>query len=54
MTLQWYVLRSKPNKEMILWREVTARGFDCFYPQLHVGQVNLELPENYVRRQKPR
>jgi transcription antitermination factor NusG len=40
MTLQWYVLRSKPNKEMILWREVTARGFDCFYPQLHVRPVN--------------
>ena len=36
MSLQWYVLRSKPNKEMALWREVAARGHDCFYPQLHV------------------
>jgi transcriptional antiterminator RfaH len=40
MSLQWYVLRSKPNKELILWRELLARGFDCFYPQLHVQPVN--------------
>lgn len=40
MSLQWYVLRSKPNKELILWRELLARGFDCFYPQLHVRPVN--------------
>jgi transcription antitermination factor NusG len=37
---QWYVLRSKPNKELILWRELMARGFECFYPQLHVRPVN--------------
>ena len=40
MDLQWYVLRSKPHKELILWRELTARGFECFYPQLHVRPVN--------------
>ena len=40
MGLQWYVLRSKPNKELTLWRELTARGLDCFYPQLHVRPVN--------------
>ena len=40
MSLQWYVLRSKPNKEMTLWRELTAGGFECFYPQLHVHPVN--------------
>ena len=40
MTVQWHVLRSKPNKEMTLWRELTARGFDCFYPQLQVRPVN--------------
>jgi transcriptional antiterminator RfaH len=40
MTVQWYVLCSKPNKEMALWREVTARGFECYYPQLHVRPVN--------------
>lgn len=40
MNLQWYVLRSKPNKEMILWRELTVRGFECFYPHLRVKPVN--------------
>jgi transcriptional antiterminator RfaH len=40
MNLQWYVLRSQPNKEMTLWRELTARGFESFYPQLHVRPVN--------------
>jgi hypothetical protein len=28
--LQWYVLRSKPNKELILWRALVARGVECF------------------------
>jgi len=40
MNLQWYVLQSKPNKEMTLWRELIARGFECFYPRLHVCPVN--------------
>jgi transcriptional antiterminator RfaH len=40
MNLQWYVLRSKPNKEMTLWRELNVRGFDCFYPQLLVKPAN--------------
>jgi transcriptional antiterminator RfaH len=40
MSSQWYVLRSKPNKELILWRELIARGFESFYPQLHVRPVN--------------
>lgn len=38
--LQWYVLRSKPNKEMTLTRELTAYGFECFYPHLRVKPVN--------------
>ena len=40
MGLQWYVLRSKPNKELALWRELTARGLESFYPQLRVQPVN--------------
>jgi transcriptional antiterminator RfaH len=40
MSPQWYVLRSKPNKETALWRELTARGLECFYPQLRVRPVN--------------
>lgn len=40
MNLFWYVLRSKTNKELALWRELTTRGFDSYYPQLHVKPVN--------------
>jgi transcription antitermination factor NusG len=40
MTLQWYVLRSKPHKETTLWQELAARGYECFYPQLRVNPVN--------------
>ncbi len=40
MSLQWFVLRSKPNKEMALWRELSARGLESFYPQLYVRPVN--------------
>jgi transcription antitermination factor NusG len=40
MTTQWYVLRSKPNKELILWRELSARGLETFFPRLHVRPAN--------------
>jgi transcriptional antiterminator RfaH len=40
MSLQWYVLRSKPNKELVLWRELLARGLECFYPHLRVQPAN--------------
>lgn len=40
MNTHWHVLCSKPNKEMVLWRELMARSFDCFYPSLHVRPVN--------------
>jgi transcriptional antiterminator RfaH len=44
MSMPWYVMRSKPNKEMALWRELTARGTECFYPRLHVRPVD---PRNH-------
>ena len=40
MSLQWYALRSKPNKEGPLWREVHAQGFEVFYPEIRVQPVN--------------
>jgi len=40
MTLRWYALRSKPNKEEALWREAAARGCDVFYPQIRVQPKN--------------
>jgi transcription antitermination factor NusG len=36
----WYVMRSKPNKEMFLQRELDMRGLECYYPQLHIHPVN--------------
>ncbi len=38
--MRWYVLRSKPNKEEALWKEVCVRGFEVFYPCLQVKPVN--------------
>ncbi len=40
MSEQWYALRSKPNKEEALWRELLARSYTVFYPQIHVQPVN--------------
>jgi transcription antitermination factor NusG len=38
--MRWYVLRSKPNREEALWLEVSARGFETFYPHIRVQPVN--------------
>ncbi len=38
--MHWYVLRSKPNKEAALCKEVLARGLQSFYPCLYVKPVN--------------
>jgi transcription antitermination factor NusG len=40
MSLQWFALRSKPNKEGPLGRDVNAQGFEVFYPQIRVQPVN--------------
>ncbi len=40
MTVQWYALRSKPNREEALWREAGARGFDVYYPVQRAHPVN--------------
>lgn len=36
----WYALRSKPQKEDIVSKQVRARGFEVFYPRLRVNPVN--------------
>ncbi|MGQ9502983.1 MAG: transcription termination/antitermination protein NusG [Anaerolineae bacterium] len=38
--MNWYVLHSKPHMEEVLWRQVQSRGFDSYYPCLHVRPVN--------------
>jgi transcriptional antiterminator RfaH len=40
MAAQWYVLRSKPRKEEIVWRQAQARGIEVFFPRLRVNPVN--------------
>ena len=40
MTLQWYALRSKPNREDGLSRQAAARGFQIYYPRIRVQPVN--------------
>jgi transcription antitermination factor NusG len=40
MALHWYALRSKSRKEDIVWRQVSDRGFEVFYPRLRVNPVN--------------
>jgi len=38
--MHWYTMRSKPNKEMALSHELSARQVEVFYPQLRVKPVN--------------
>lgn len=40
MTILWYVVRSKPNKEDFLARQFEAYGIKVFYPRLRVSPVN--------------
>jgi transcriptional antiterminator RfaH len=37
---QWYAIRSKANKEGPLYRELLARDYQVFFPQLQVNPVN--------------
>jgi transcription antitermination factor NusG len=36
----WYALQSKPNKEEVVWQQVTAQGYESFYPRLPIRPVN--------------
>ena len=40
MSQQWYVMRSKPNKESFLWDQLNLQGIECYYPRLRVKPVN--------------
>lgn len=40
MSVNWYVLRSKPNKEFLLWDQLLIRKVETFYPRLNVKPVN--------------
>ena len=36
----WYALRTKPNKEDFVWRQIDAKGIEVFYPRLNVRPIN--------------
>src|SRR5512136_2530355 len=40
MSKQWYALRSKPNKEPMVYRQARAEGIEVFYPAVRVNPVN--------------
>jgi transcription elongation factor/antiterminator RfaH len=40
MSVFWYAMRSKPNKEEFLAGQLQAHGLEVFYPSLHVKPVN--------------
>jgi transcriptional antiterminator RfaH len=40
MNMLWYVMRSKPNKESLLWEQLSIQNIECYYPRLRVQPVN--------------
>jgi transcription antitermination factor NusG len=40
MSFHWYVLRSKPHKEALVWQQVLSHGLETYYPRLKVRPVN--------------
>jgi len=40
MPTNWYVLHSKPNKEKLLWEQLSIREVETFYPQIRVQPAN--------------
>src|SRR5258706_5735030 len=36
----WHVIRSKPNKDVLLFKQLQAHGFETYFPQLNVKPVN--------------
>lgn len=40
MSAHWYALRSRPHRELQLWRQLDARQVENFYPCIRVIPVN--------------
>jgi transcription antitermination factor NusG len=40
MSMRWYVLRSKPNNENLLWEQLNLRRIEAFLPRIPVRTVN--------------
>lgn len=40
MTLFWYALRTKPHKELAVYRQLNAEQVTVYFPRVHVKPVN--------------
>jgi len=40
MSLNWYVIRSKPNKEDFFFDQLLARRLEVFHPRIRVRTIN--------------
>lgn len=40
MAINWYVMRSKPNREEFLEEQLLSRNFEVYYPRIQVKPVN--------------
>ena len=40
MASQWYVLRSKPRKEEVVYQQVRTQGLESYFPRIRVNPVN--------------
>jgi transcriptional antiterminator RfaH len=36
----WYAMRTKPNKEDVVWRQIAAKNIPSFFPRLRVRPIN--------------
>ena len=37
---QWYVIRSKPNRERVVFTQLTGQNLEVFYPSVRVNPIN--------------
>lgn len=40
MAAKWYVIRSKPRKEEVVYQQLRTRGLKSYFPRLRVNPVN--------------
>ena len=40
MSVEWYALHSKPNKEELLWDQLAIRRIETYYPRIRVQVIN--------------
>ncbi len=43
-TTRWYVLHTKPRKELVVWRQVLSHDLEAFFPQLPIPAAHSRHP----------